>query len=201
MNNFNIQLQTIKSQIDNMKLQITNIEMQYNNINASFQGEQLMNIGIQMLNTGLNSITLGKNISMSSLDNYYNQLKNTSEQINNIINIYTGSNQQKEPMIKQQNQLMQEQMMNQNDFNIQGGIKSKMMNLTFETGGFYRKLINIICYYGTKINDVLDMFSNKIGKNKNQFIFIFCTKRLDYNDDREVEQVFTNGDHIIAKEK
>ena len=200
MYNFNIQLQTIKSQIDNMKLQITNIEMQYNNINATFLGEQLMNIGIQMLNTGLNSFTLGKNISMSSLDNYYNQLKIISEQINNNINIYNDSIQQMQQML-QQNKIMQERMMNQNDFNIQGGIKSKMMNLTFETGGFYRKLINIICYYGTKINDVLDMFSNKIGKNKNQFIFIFCTKRLDYDDDREVEQVFTNGDRIIAKEK
>ena len=44
-----------------------------------------------MFNTGLNSFTLGKDISMSSLDNYYIQLKNISEQINNIINLHNNS--------------------------------------------------------------------------------------------------------------
>ena len=193
MDNFNVQLQTIKSQIDNMKLQVTNIEMQYNNMNASFQGEQLMNLGIQMLNTGLNSFTLGKSISMSSCDNYFNQLKNISEQINNIISIYIGSIQQMQLMMLQQNQLIQEQMMNQNNFNIQENNEPKIMNLTFEIRDFYRKKINLICNHGTKIKYVLDMFSNKVGKRKNQFKFIFNGQYLDYNDDRKIENFFSDG--------
>ena len=98
MNNLNSQLQIIKTQIDSMKLQIANIEMQY--MNTPFQGDQLMNLGIQMFNTGLNSFTIGKDISMSSLDKCYIQLKNISEQINKIINLHNNSIQQMQMMMK-----------------------------------------------------------------------------------------------------
>ena len=114
MDNFFIQLQSIKSQLDNMKLQITNIEMQYNNMNNLNQGDQLINLGIQMLNTGLISFNIGKTRTMSSLDIYFTQLKNISEQINNIINFNSNMNHQM-PIMQQQ--LLQGNMMNQLHFN------------------------------------------------------------------------------------
>ena len=53
MDNFDIQLQLIKSQIDNMKLQIANIEM-----NFSLRGDQLLNLSIQMLNNRIQTFNL-----------------------------------------------------------------------------------------------------------------------------------------------
>ena len=192
MFNFNNQLQQIKFQIDNLKLQITNIEIQNNNMNASFQGEQLMNLGIQMFNTGLNSFNFGKSLSTSSFDNYYIQLKNISQQIINIINEYEGSIQQMQMMMMQQNQLMQAQMMNQNNFNNQENFATEKKNLTFEINGGHRVTINIICDLRTKIKDALEMFSTRVGKNKEQFRFIYNEHTLDYNDNRKIEQLFSD---------
>ena len=198
MFNFNNQLQQIKFQIDNLKLQIANIEMQNNNMNASFQGEQLMNLGIQMFNTGLNSFNFGKSLSTSSFDNYYIQLKNISEQIINIINEYEGSIQQMQMMMVQQNQLMQAQMMNQNNFNNQENLEIKKMNLIFEIKDVYVTKINIVCNHGTKIKDALEMFSTRVGKNKEQFKFLYNGRILDNNDDREIEQLFSDNTRICA---
>ena len=198
MFNFNNQLQQIKFQIDNLKLQIANIEMQNNNMNASFQGEQLMNLGIQMFNTGLNSFNFGKSLSTSSFDNYYIQLKNISEQIINIINEYEGSIQQMQMMMMQQNQLMQAQMMNQNNFNNQENfaIKKMKMNLRFEIDDFCNTRITIICDLRTKIKDALEIFSTRVGKNKEQFIFICNGSNLDYNDNRKIEKIFSDFPRI-----
>ena len=86
MDNFFVQIQSIKSQIDNMKLQISNIEIENNMMNNQLQGEQLINLGIQMLNTGLFSINAGKCKIMGIPLIYHEQLENISKQINNIIN-------------------------------------------------------------------------------------------------------------------
>ena len=198
MFNFNNQLQQIKFQIDNLKLQITNIEIQNNNMNASFQGEQLMNLGIQMFNTGLNSFNFGKSLSTSSFDNYYIQLKNISQQIINIINEYEGSIQQMQMMMMQQNQLMQAQMMNQNNFNNQENFATEKKNLTFEIDDGCDTRINIICDLRTKIKDALEMFSTRVGKNKEQFEFLYNGRILDNNDDREIEQLSSGDPKIYA---
>ena len=42
MDNFFVQIQSIKSQIDNMKLQISNIKIENNMMNNQLQGEQLI---------------------------------------------------------------------------------------------------------------------------------------------------------------
>ena len=192
-----MQLQIIKSQIENMRTVITNIEMQNNIMNASFQGEQLKDLGIQMFNTGLNSFNLGKSLSASSFDNYYNQLKNISEQISIIINTYNDSNQQMQMMMAQQNLLMQAQLMNQNNFNIQDDNEEKK-SIIFAMNNEKHSMITITCNLGTKIKDVLEIYSNKKGKNKTQFNFFYNGKYFDYNDDRKVETVFTSGTPIIA---
>ena len=197
------QIQLIKSQIYNMKFRIDNIEMQYYNKNIQFQGEQLINLGIQMLNSGLNSFNLGKNKIMTSLDMYISQLKNISNQIINMIKNNEMIQQQfiHANIMQQQQQLMQQQMMNQLIFNnVQEEVNSKpKMNITFEVFSTKKKF-NLICEYGLKIKEVLDQFSIKCGKPKNNFYYLFNGKRLDYDDKRKIENVFQDIDVINALE-
>ena len=103
-------------------------------------------------------------------------------------------------MMMQQNQMMQDQMMNQNNFNTQNNNEPEIINLIFKIKRPYSKSINLVFNFGTKIKDVLETFANKIGKNKNQFIFIFNVNVLDYNDDRKIEQVFSDFSAIIVLE-
>ena len=188
-----MQLQLIKSQIENMRTVITNIEMQNNIMNASFQGEQLKDLGIQMFNTGLNTFNLGKSLSVSLFDNYIIQLKNISEQISFIINTYNTSNQQMQMMMmEQQNQFMQAQIMNQNINNIQENIEIKKMSIVFVIRNGHDPVITITYNFGTKIKDALEIFLNKIGKNKNQLNFYY-NGRINYDDERKVEEVFGGG--------
>ena len=189
-----MQLQLIKSQIENMRTVITNIEMQNNIMNASFQGEQLKDLGIQMFNTGLNTFNLGKSLSVSLFDNYIIQLKNISEQISFIINTYNTSNQQMQMMMmEQQNQFMQAQIMNQNINNIQENIEIKKKNIMFVIKNGHDPMIPITYNFGTKIKDALEIFSNKIGKNKNQLNFRYNGRYINYNDERKVEEAFIGG--------
>ena len=188
-----MQLQLIKSQIENMRTVITNIEMQNNIMNASFQGEQLKDLGIQMFNTGLNTFNLGKSLSVSLFDNYIIQLKNISEQISFIINTYNTSNQQMQMMMEQQNQFMQAQIMNQNINNIQENIEIKKMNIMFVIKNGQDPMIPITYNFETKIKDALEIFSNKIGKNKNQLNFRYNGRYINYDDERKVEEVFGGG--------
>ena len=188
-----MQLQLIKSQIENMRTVITNIEMQNNIMNASFQGEQLKDLGIQMFNTGLNIFNLGKSLSVSLFDNYIIQLKNISEQISFIINTYNTSNQQMQMMMEQQNQIMQAQIMNQNINNIQENIEIKKKNIMFVIKNGQDPMIPITYNFGTKIKDALEIFSNKIGKNKNQLNFHYNGRYINYDDERKVEEVFGGG--------
>ena len=185
-----MQLQLIKSQIENMRTVITNIEMQNNIMNASFQGEQLKDLGIQMFNTGLNTFNLGKSLSVSLFDNYIIQLKNISEQISFIINTYNTSNQQMQMMMEQQNQFMQAQIMNQNINNIQENIEIKKKNIVFVIKNGQDPRILITYNFGTKIKDALEIFLNKIGKNKNQLNFHYNGRHINYDDERKVEEVF-----------
>ena len=75
------------------------------------------------------------------------------------------------------------------------------MNVNFKNAYNHLECINIICNYGTKIKDVLDMFSNKIGKNKNQFRFTYKLENLDYNDERKIEDILFDFAKIEFIEK
>ena len=195
MDNFNFQIQSIKSQIDNMKLQITNIEMQYNNMNMQFQGEQLINLGIQMLNTGLNSFNLGLGKAMTSLDGYFTQMKNISQQIINLININENMLQ---PKMMQQ-QFMQFPIMNQlNMPNFHEKFEQKKINISLEVNSLK---IHSIFNYGTKIKEVIENFSQRIGKSKYNYIFLFNANMLDYNDERKIEDVLHDYAALTAIEK
>ena len=74
-----------------MKLQIDNIEMQNNTsnmFNPSMICEEIINISIQMFNAGIQAFNTGKNMNMMmmNLQNFYNQMKTISEQLNLILN-------------------------------------------------------------------------------------------------------------------
>ena len=184
MDNFFVQIQSIKSQIDNMKLQISNIEIENNMMNNQLQGEQLINLGIQMLNTGLFSINAGKCKIMTIPLIYHEQLENISKQINNIINEII----QQKQMIQQQCFMMQNQMINQiNMNNLQMQDSKPKMNISFVGNG--NVYCNFVCDYGTKIKDVLNKFSNRVGKPKDGYIFLFNGKILDNNDERKIEKL------------
>ena len=193
MDNFFVQIQSIKSQIDNMKLQISNIEIENNMMNNQLQGEQLINLGIQMLNTGLFSINAGKCKIMTIPLIYHEQLENISKQINNIIYEII----QQKQMIQQQCFMMQNQMINQiNMNNLQMQDSKHKMNITFVGVGGVK--CNFVCDYGTKIKDVLDKFSNRVGKPKDKYRFLFIREKLDNNDERKIENFLLgcNSEHI-----
>ena len=63
------------------------------------------------------------------------------------------------------------------------------MNIIFTYRGF---TYIFICDYGTKIKDVLDKFSNRVGKRKNKYRFLFNARDLDYNDERKIENFSSN---------
>ena len=199
MDNFIFQIQSIKSQIDNMKMQISYIEMKYDNMNMQFQGEQLINLGIKMLNTGLNSFNLGMSRAMTSLDGYFTQMKNISQQIINLININENMLQ---PKMMQQ-QFMQFPIMNQlNMQNPNEKFEQKKMNITLEVkGGGSSLTINSVFNYGTKIKEVIENFSQRIGKSKYNYSFLFNGITLDYNDERKIEDVLFDCVVLTAIEK
>ena len=99
-------------------------------------------------------------------------------------------------MMEQQNQFMQAQIMNQNINNIQENIEIEKKNILFDIrNGIngHDPMIPITYNFGTKIKDALEIFSNKIGKNKNQLNFYYNGRYINYNDERKVEEVFTGG--------
>ena len=106
------QIQEIKSQIINMKLRIENIEMQNNNmINST--GDQLLMLSFDMFNNGIKTYNLGKKLTMN-FDKYFEQIKNISNQINNLINSYYLEKQLKMAQRQMaQQQMMQQQLMQQ----------------------------------------------------------------------------------------
>ena len=196
MDNFIFQIQSIKSQIDNMKMQISYIEMQYDNMNMQFQGEQLINLGIQMLNTGLNSFNLGLGKAMTSLDGYFTQMKNISQQIINLININENMLQ---PKMMQQ-QFMQFPIMNQlNMQNPNEKFEQKKINISLGLRNGTR--LNSVFNYGTKIKEVIENFSQRIGISKYNYSFLFNGNILDYNDERKIEDVLFACVVLTAVEK
>ena len=168
-----------------MSLQITNIISQYNY--SQSQVDQLINLGIQMLNTGIYSFNLGKKQSISSLDYYYIQLKNISEQINNIIKSNETSLQQN----MMQEQVMQDQIINQInidnyvEFDQSIFISDEKKNITFEL--LDGNKINLILNNGIKIKDIFDEFEKRILKSKYNFNFILNGQILDYNDETIID--------------
>ena len=185
---FNIQIQTLKSQIENMKLQIDNISMQNNNMlmmNTPIGG-QLINLSMQMLNTGIQAFNTGNNMMINmSIATYYEQLKNVSEQINSMINEY---NMQQQQMIMQQQMMMQQQIMMQQKINEDRIIPAK--NIIFSTNSGIKTVIP--AKYGTKVKDLLKQYIEKYYgfKNDIKLLFDYNGKIINQNELKVVEDYF-----------
>ena len=93
--NYNLIIQTLKSQLHGMKLQIDNIEIQNNNMMMGMNGiivEQLLNLSIQIINVGI-QVFISEINKIINNNKYYDQLKVASEQINIIVNSYIMQHQ------------------------------------------------------------------------------------------------------------
>ena len=181
-----LQIQGIKSQVNNMKLQLENIEMQNNNgfMMPNPFGDQLLNLSIQMLNTGLQTFNIGSNLTMN-VNNFYEQLKKISEQINTIL----MSNQMMMQNMMLQQQMMQQQIMQQQMEGIQRIEQQNLIlsnrhkiNVYFDGGNFFR--INIVVEPDITISELFQKLKNEIGPEKfNQIkTFLYNGQKIDKND-------------------
>ena len=204
MDNFKFQVQSLKSQIDNIKLQLSNIENQCSGPIFCNPSEQLLNVSIQILNTGIQAFNTGKNEGIVS-DNYYEQIKNISSLINTILNEYQSRNMQQQMMQQQmmQQQMMQQQMMQQQM------MQQQMMQQQMEQQIMLQQInviiqhpsglkFNLAPYIGTKIKDLLDKISEKIGAPKNNFIFFHNGEKLKHDDSRKIEEILRDGANIVV---
>ena len=63
--------------------------------------------------------------------------------------------------------------------------------------------LNFLFYYGTTINQVLIRYLNKIGrpdlinKQSDEIYFTYNSTKLNFNDKREIEQIFNNTNPVI----
>ena len=162
------------------------------------QGEQLLNLSIQILNTGIQAFNTGKNHIILSIDNYYNQLKNISNMINSILDEY-NNNQMKIQIM--QNQMVQQAMMNQQMLmQQQMNLKKEYdntpkINITFYLESW--RTINLAYNVGTKFCDSLTKFEKRMMKSKYEYTFIFNAKKLNYDDERKVEELSNGADILI----
>ena len=207
----NIQIQTLKSKIENMKLQIDNISIQNNNNMFMMNnpiGGQLINLSMQMLNTGIQTFNIGKILMINmNLDNFYEQLKKISEQINSMINEYDIQlNQQEQMMMMNQQMVMQQQMImqqqlkvNQNQANFD--TQSKYINIQFENDSL--ELINMIFKYGTSVKDALNQYIIKAyGFSKDKIIFFYNGCKINKNELSKIENFINfSGDKIQVVEE
>ena len=201
MDNFKFQVQSLKSQIDNIKLQLSNIENQCSGPIFCNPSEQLLNVSIQILNTGIQAFNTGKNEGIVS-DNYYEQIKNISSLINTILKEYQSRNMQQQMMQQQmmQQQMMQQQMeqqiMLQQIGENMNKEKLKKLNVIFQHPSGLK--FNLAPYIGTKIKDLLDKFSVKMGAPKNNFIFLHNGEKLKLDDSRKIEEILKEGAKIVV---
>ena len=211
MDNFKFQVQSLKSQIDYIKLQLSNIENQCSGSIFCNPSEQLINVSIQILNTGIQAFNTGKNEGIVS-DNYYEQIKNISSLINTILKEYQSRNMQQQMMQQQmmQQQMMQQQMMQQQMMQQQmeqqimlqqigenmNKEKLKKLNVIFQHPSGLK--FNLAPYIGTKIKDLLDKFSVKMGAPKNNFIFVYNGEKLKHDDSRKIEEILQDFAKIVV---
>ena len=188
-------IQGIKSQIENMNLQIDNIQSQNNIMNMNMMsnqiGEQLLNLSFQLLNTGIQAFNAGKNmITIMDTNKFYERLKNISEQINLIIN-YNDMNQMQQQQMMMQQQMMIQQQMNEKQPIINGlSDKRPSKNIIFVHEGRIKNSINIKAKYGTKVEEVLNEYINRISVNDEKLVFVFNANKINRNEQRVIEDFF-----------
>ena len=187
------QIQEIKSQIINMNLRIENIEMQNNNMINSI-GDQLLMLSFDMFNNGIKTYNLGKKLTMN-FDKYFEQIKNISNQINNLINSYYLEKQLK--MAQQQmaqQQMMQQQMM-QHQMMKQQMAQPKINDWKTVSAVFrdHTGLTSFKIETEKTLKELFDEYMEKVyGYNNSKIAFIYNTKRIDRNSNTKIKDYFSN---------
>ena len=149
-----------------MKLQINNIEMQIDNsmmTNPSIIGEQVLNISMQMFNAGIQAFNTGKNMNMMmmNLQNFYNQMKTISEQLNLILK---ENSMQPHP----QQVIMQQQMQHPQIL-----FQPNMISIEFKNTEGWKKVITID--FESTVEEALNRFikdSYELSNKKLTVLFI-----------------------------
>ena len=191
-----IQIQAIKSQIEYMHLQIDNIQNQNNIMDMNMMnnqiGEQLFNLSFQLLNTGMQAFNTGKKIiDVVNADKFYEKLKYISEQINlitiqNLVDKMKHQQQMNKQMIMNPQMDHYYQMMNSHFDN------RPVKNIRFDDNNGLKIIIR--AKYGTKVEEVLKEYKEKISGNDKKFIFLYNALQIKENERRVVEDFFRFGD-------
>ena len=176
-----------------MNLRIENIEMQNNNmINST--GDQLLMLSFDMFNNGIKTYNLGKKLTMN-FDKYFEQIKNISNQINNLIDSYYLEKQLK--MAQQQmaqQQMMQQQMM-QHQMMKQQMAQPKINDWKTVVAGFkdHTGLTSFKIETEKTLKELFDEYMEKIyGYNNSKIAFIYNAKRIDRNSNKKIKDYFSN---------
>ena len=203
----NIKIQTIKSQIENMKYQIDSMQMQNNNMllnNNNSLGEQLINLSFQLFNAGIQAFNFGKNLlNILAKENYNEQLRNISKEINKIIGANDMQQQMQKMMIQQnmmnqmmiqqqfeaQNQqqliMMQQPMMNQNNNNL--NVKVKNIIFRNQVG----VAIVIQAKIEAKVEEILNQYMQRAyGFKKEKISFVYNGNKINRNEQSTVANFF-----------
>ena len=161
-----------------MNLRIENIEMQNNNmINST--GDQLLMLSFDMFNNGIKTYNLGKKLT-KNFDKYFEQIKNISNQINNLINSYYLEKQ-----LKMAQQQMMKQQMAQPKIN---DWKTVVAGFKDHTG-----LTSFKIETEKTLKELFDEYMEKIyGYNNSKIAFIYNAKRIDRNSNKKIKDYFSN---------
>ena len=191
-----IQIQAIKSQIEYMHLQIDNIQNQNNIMDMNMMnnqiGEQLFNLSFQLLNTGMQAFNTGKKIiDVVNADKFYEKLKYISEQINqitiqNLMDKMKHQQQMNKQMIMNPQMDHYYQMMNSHFDN------RPVKNIRFDDNNGLKIIIR--AKYGTKVEEVLKEYKEKISGNDKKFVFLYNALQIKENERRVIEDFFRFGD-------
>ena len=142
----------------------------------------MFNAGIQAFKTGQ------KIVNIMYLENYYEQLKNISYQINSIIN-ENNINLKPNQMMMQQQMMMEQNNMNQQMFYEQDKPK---INITFKNQ--IGNVRNITVEWGTTIEEVLNQYIQKYhGTTNKKFNFLYNARRVNRKEQTTAENFFAIG--------
>ena len=191
-----IQIQAIKSQIEYMHLQIDNIQNQNNIMDMNMMnnqiGEQLFNLSFQLLNTGMQAFNTGKKIiDVVNADKFYEKLKYISEQIN-LITIQNLTDKMKHQQQMNKQMIMNPQMDHYYQMMNSHFDNRPVKNIRFDDNNGLKIIIR--AKYGTKVEEVLKEYKEKISGNDKKFVFLYNALQIKENERRVVEDFFRFGD-------
>ena len=158
-----------------------------------------MNTGIQAFNTGKSMITI------MDTNNFYERLKNILEQINLIINQNDMNQMQQQQMMIQQQMMMQQQIMMQQQMNVEKQLMNDhfdnrpSINIIFANPKYIIHKINISAKFGTKVEEVLSEYINRISGNDKKFVFLFNANEIKRNEQRAVGNYFKRCEVAVVQ--